>query len=130
MLSRSKILSRRRADARRERLSMMTALGIALVSVGANARAESILQSGSSPVKASAHLDFRIVIPKVVRLDAATGALLTNAPATETVLISTEARGMRRTSASKAGDASRRSAAMSAFASSSAGPASYTVTMP
>jgi hypothetical protein len=59
---------------------MRTALAIAMVSVGAAAFAESDINTGTgSPLTASARLDFRITVPKVIYLRVGTGANLADA---------------------------------------------------
>jgi hypothetical protein len=112
---------------------MSSVLGGALLSLAVAAQAESGQQTGGSPttVSASAHLDFRIVIPKVLILDAASDTWRTNARADETVLVAAEQGSMHRTLASRADRmAVHRLGAGAPGFSRSLGPVSYTTTMP
>jgi hypothetical protein len=65
-------------------------LTLALVSAFGPAWAESSnVLSSTTRAATAAHLDFRIVIPKVLQLDASTGTLFTNAHQMETIVIAT-----------------------------------------
>lgn len=68
------------------KLSLM----LVLASAFGPAWAEStMVQSSGTRAAAAAHLDFKIVIPKVLQLDASTGTLFTNAQHLETIVIAT-----------------------------------------
>ena len=110
---------------------ILSVLGAGVLLSSANAHCESVQQAGLSPSVESAHIDFRIVVPKVIRLDMATGTLVTNARAAETVLVTVEQGGERRTSTSRADRVSIRRAGTHALESpSSDGSIFYTVAMP
>jgi hypothetical protein len=79
---------------------------------------------------AAAHLDFRIVIPRVLRLDASEGKILTNARASETVVIATSDPGTRYAVASRSAASSIRGAIDALTRGVPGGPTSYTVAMP
>jgi hypothetical protein len=72
-------------------------LALALFSAFGSAWAESSnVQTSATRASTGAHLDFRIVIPKVLQLDASTGTLFTNAHQMETIVIAaTDAEGHR-----------------------------------
>jgi len=63
---------------------------LVLASTFGPAWAEStMVQSSGTHAAAAAHLDFKIVIPKVLQLDASAGTLFTNAQHLETIVIAT-----------------------------------------
>jgi len=72
-------------------------LALALFSAFGSAWAESSnVQTSATRASTGAHLDFRIVIPKVLQLDVSTGTLFTNAHQMETIVIAaTDADGHR-----------------------------------
>jgi hypothetical protein len=120
-----------RARLCKARRVMSSVLGGALLSLAVAAQAESGQQTGGSPTTVSAHLDFRIVIPKVLILDAASDTWRTNARADETVLVAAEQGSMHRTLASRADRmAVHRLGAGAPGFSRSLGPVSHTITMP
>lgn len=120
-----------RACLREARRAMSPVLGGALLSLAVAAQAESTQQTGGSPITASTHIDFRIVIPKVLILDAASDTWRTNSRANETVLVATEQDAMHRTSASRADRMAIHRLGVGALGSSpSPGPVSYTITVP
>jgi hypothetical protein len=120
-----------RARLRKALRAMSPVLGGALLSLPVVAQAESTQQTGGSPTTASAHLDFRIVIPKVLILDAASDTWRTNARADETVLVAAEQGAMHRTLASRADWMAVHRLGIGTLGSSpSLGPVSYTITMP
>lgn len=120
-----------RARLRKARCAMSPVLGGALLSLAVAAQAESTQHSGGSPMTASAHIDFRIVIPTVMILDAARGTWRTNSRANETVLVATEQGAMHRTLASRADRmAVHRLGAGAPGSSPAPGPVSYTIAMP
>jgi hypothetical protein len=120
-----------RASAREFLGAICAALGSSLLLIATAAQSESSQQTGASAIVESAHLDFRIVVPKVLKLDMDTGVTFTNARGSETVLIAIEQGSEHRTSASRADRlAFHRVGANASAASSSVGPVSYTIAMP
>jgi hypothetical protein len=106
-------------------------VGAALCSLALTTHAESVLRTGSSPNAASAHVDFKIVIPEVLMLDTANDVWRGNARGNETVLVAVERGLARSTWASRADRMSiRRIAALAPAASRASEAVSYTVAKP
>jgi hypothetical protein len=110
---------------------MGAALGLGLLLLAVDGKAESVQKTGGSAIVENAHLDFRIVVSKVLRFDTRTGSVFTNARANETVLVAIDQGGEHRTSASRADQAAVRSVSAAAFApSASRGSVWYTIAIP
>jgi hypothetical protein len=79
---------------------------------------------------ATAHLDFKIVIPKVLQMTASTGTIFTNAHRTETVVIATSETDVHRAIASRSDPSSIRSAIDALTRDAGRNLSGYTVAMP
>lgn len=106
-------------------------LALILVTSFGPARAESTnVQAPAEHAYATAHLDFKIVIPKVLQMNASTGTIFTNAHRTETVVIATSEIDVHRAIASRSDPSSIRSAIDALTRDAGRNLSGYTVAMP
>jgi hypothetical protein len=109
--------------------AFLLALIVAVDCGEACAESMSIEVSGSHAA-ATARLDFKIVIPQVIRLNASTGAFFTNGRRAETVVIATSGANSPRSVATRIGSDSVRAAINALTREADRTPAGYTVAMP
>lgn len=79
---------------------------------------------------AAAHLDFSIVIPKVLRIDGSDGAIFTNARRSETIVIAALDPDLNHAVASRSDRSSIRAAFAALIRIAGRIPVGYTVAMP
>ena len=111
----------------------IVALCLALILVigcgQACAESTSVEASGTRTV-ATAHVDFKIVIPKVLQLNASTGTFFANGHRAETVFIATSDAVLHRSIATRIDPSSVRAAIDALTRDAGRSPVSYTVAMP
>lgn len=109
------------------------ALWLALVFVigGGEACAESVnVVAGATRAVAAAHVDFRIVVPKVLRINGSDGTIFTNARRAETIVIAALDPDLHHAVASRSDPSSIRVAIATLARVAGRSPAGYTVAMP
>jgi len=89
-----------------------------------------LVQAVSARAATTGHLDFKIVIPKVLQLNANAGTLFSNAPRTETIVIASTDREARRAIAVRSDPGSIRAAMDTLAREADRRPVHYTVAMP
>jgi hypothetical protein len=111
----------------------VVALWLALIVVigcGPACAESTSIEAAGSRAAATARLDFKIVIPQVLRLNASTGTFFTNGRRAETVVVATSDGDFHRSIATPIDPSSVR-AAINALTRAAARPAAgYTVAMP
>jgi hypothetical protein len=106
-------------------------LGLAVTIGGGHACAESTrVEANGTPAIAGAHLDFKIVIPIVLRLNTSLGTLFTNARRAETIVVSTLEAGLHSTIASRSDAGSIRATMETVVRAAGRSQVGYTVSMP
>jgi hypothetical protein len=109
--------------------AVLLALACAITFSPAHADSTIVEAKGARAV-ANGHLDFKIVVPKVLQLNANAGTLFTNAARAETIVIASADREASRAIAIRS-DAGAIRVAMAALARDAArSPVRYTVAMP